>query len=311
MPTVSVITPFLNAEPYLAAAIESVRRQSETNWELLLIDDGSTDKSVAIARRAAELDPRLRLVFNSGEQRGAAAARNLGLRSARGEFVSFLDADDLYEPDALANAVAALKDNPKAGMVYGPSRWWHPGNNEQDWTESVAGLTQSLHHPPDLLIHVILLQRGHVPCTCGVLIRREVIDTVGGFEEQFRLYEDQTLWVKVFLSSPVSVIDTCMARYRQHPESVSALAMESGEYDRLQPHTARAAFLQWLSSYVDDCRQDDPRIRRAMRIARASYDAPPGLQRTLDRLSLFADRILCDARDVFKGRITRLLRCEF
>ncbi|WP_052002847.1 glycosyltransferase [Microvirga sp. BSC39] len=308
MPTVSVITPFLNAEPYLEAAIGSVKGQTETDWELLLIDDGSTDNSVAIARRAAELDSRVRLLFNADEQRGAAAARNLGLQHAQGDVVSFLDADDLYEPDALASAVAAFEANHEAAMVYGPSRWWHPGDEEQDWTESVADLAQRLHDPPSLLTRVILLQRGHVPCTCGVLIRRNVIQTVGGFEERFRLYEDQSLWVKVFLQYPVFVTTTCMARYRQHSGSVSASASESGEYDRLQPHPARMEFLKWVSYYVKSQHVYNRKLERALRIARAYYDAPPSLQRKIDRLAILFRHVVNEFYVRLKPRLRKLLR---
>jgi hypothetical protein len=137
------------------------------------------------------------------------------------------------------------------------------------------------------------LLRGHVPCTCGVLIRHQAIKILGGFEEEFRLYEDQTLWVKIFLHCPVFVIDTCMARYRQYSGSASACATRSGEYDRLQPHAARKAFLIWVTAYVEKQGASDPYLRRAIRIARAYYDAPPGLRRSLDRFSI-RSRLLVD-----------------
>src|SRR5262245_33392805 len=105
---VSVVTNFLNAAPYLRESIDSVIAQSHAGWELLLVDDGSDDGSTGIARRAAGRDPaRCRFLEHPGHQnRGASAARNLGIAHARGEFVAFLDADDVWLPDRLARSVA-------------------------------------------------------------------------------------------------------------------------------------------------------------------------------------------------------------
>ncbi|WP_424934653.1 glycosyltransferase family 2 protein [Amaricoccus macauensis] len=99
-PVVSVITPVWNAERTLEETVRSVRTQSFTDWELLLIDDGSNDGSRALAEELARDDPRLRLL-GWEENRGAAAARNAGIAAARGRFVAFLDADDLWRPEKL------------------------------------------------------------------------------------------------------------------------------------------------------------------------------------------------------------------
>ena len=106
---------------------------------------------------------------------GAAAARNAGIAAARGEFIAFLDADDLFDPDKLAEEVALMRANPAAMMLYGPTRWWHPGEEHRDWVEDMSAQANRLHRPPKLLKNVLLLQRGEVPCTCSVLIRRSAI----------------------------------------------------------------------------------------------------------------------------------------
>src|SRR5690348_12271975 len=100
MVQVSVITPVRDGRAFLGEAIASVQAQTVQDWEMLIVDDGSTDGSAEFAAAAARADPRIRLVA-SGARRGAAAARNAGIRRARGEFVALLDADDLFEPAKL------------------------------------------------------------------------------------------------------------------------------------------------------------------------------------------------------------------
>jgi glycosyltransferase involved in cell wall biosynthesis len=295
MTNVSIIVPFLNAERFLAEAIASVRSQSYQDWELLLIDDGSTDESCAIASAAAVSDVRIRLLARPPEVAGgAAAARNAGLREASGDLIAFLDADDLYEPHRLESQVGAFELHPEIMAVYGPTRWWHPGAEDRDWIEPMQSMAQRVHPPPKLLTRVLLLQRGHVPCTCSVTVKREAMDQVGGFEE-FELYEDQTLLVKVFARYPVYITGVVSARYRQHDYSVSARATRSGEYSRLRPHSARTEFLGWVQDYVRDMGLNDASVERALSLAKASNE---GDWRSLsfgERLTLvrfrFADQL--------------------
>ncbi|MFK4809719.1 glycosyltransferase [Devosia sp. ZW T5_3] len=284
MPKVSIITPVLNAERFLQAAIDSVLAQTETDWELLLIDDGSTDASPEIAAIAAASDARVRTVSRPANARhGAAAARNAGLALAKGEFVAFLDADDLYEPQKLETELALLDAYLEAAMVYGPTLWWRDGERPWRWVEPMQRQANRLHRPPALVSKVILSLDWHVPCTCSVLIRRAAIAEIGGFEEQFTLYEDQTLWTKLFLRYPVFIHDHCLSRYRQHEHSVSAEAIRSGQYQRHAEHRSRAAFLDWVAQYLGG----KTALRRALRLARAPY-AQPGLQRSADLVYLRA-----------------------
>lgn len=101
LPAVSVVTPVWNAEATLAEAVASLRAQTRPDWEMLVVDDGSTDGSRALAERLAADEPRIRLL-GWAANRGAAAARNAGIRAARGRVIAFLDADDRWTPDKLA-----------------------------------------------------------------------------------------------------------------------------------------------------------------------------------------------------------------
>src|SRR6266566_8733383 len=125
---------FLNAERFIEEAIESVFGQTYDDWELLLVDDGSKDGSTEIARRyAEEHSKRVRYFEHAGHQnRGMSASRNLGIRRSRGEFIGFLDADDVWLPHKLEQQLAILKAYPEAAMVYGPIQWWYSWTGNSD-----------------------------------------------------------------------------------------------------------------------------------------------------------------------------------
>lgn len=272
-PRVSVIMPFLDAQAHLAEAIESVIGQTFADWELLLVDDGSSDDGPRIAREFAARESRIRLLPPDPERRGAAAARNRGIAAGRGDYVAFLDSDDLYEPGKLACDVAALDGDEEAAWVYGATQWFYEGERKRDTVERLGVRLDRRYPPPELLNRIILEERGDVPCTCGVTIRRSALDAVGGFEERFALYEDQSLWVKLLLRYPVRVLSGCNARYRQHPASTSSAAASSGAYSQTAGHPARDAFLAWVGDYAA-ANDAPPSVWSALLTAKRLNDSP-------------------------------------
>ena len=124
-PVVSVVTIFLDAERFLDEAVESILAQTFPDWELLLVDDGSTDRSATIAKEWAGRHPdRVRyLTHPGGANRGMSASRNLGIAHARGGLVAFLDADDVWLPGKLAAQVQLAADHPEVAMVCGPTQY--------------------------------------------------------------------------------------------------------------------------------------------------------------------------------------------
>ncbi|RZK52795.1 MAG: glycosyltransferase family 2 protein, partial [Hymenobacter sp.] len=126
-PRVSVLMCFLNGAEFMAEALASVRAQTWTDWELLLVDDGSTDDSVAVAHNAiAAYADRVQILTHPGHANcGLSASRNLALRHARGEYVAMLDADDVWRPEALARMVALLAAAPEVALVGGNALRWY------------------------------------------------------------------------------------------------------------------------------------------------------------------------------------------
>jgi GT2 family glycosyltransferase/SAM-dependent methyltransferase len=247
---ISVVMIFHNADRFIREAIESVLAQTWQEWELILVDDGSTDDSAAIARHFAQADPsRVRCVTHpDGANHGMSASRNLGIAQARGEFLAFLDADDVWLPDMLEQQVSLLEARPDVGMVYGPAQWWFSWTGEdedrgRDFIHELGVPADQTLEPPTLLTR-FLPAEGLSPCTCSVLLRRRVAEQVGGFEPAFRnTYEDQVFFAKVSLVTPVYVSSRCLSRYRQHPESNAT--RNSTKY-----REARAAFLEWLDQHL-------------------------------------------------------------
>jgi glycosyltransferase involved in cell wall biosynthesis len=254
-PLVSCVITFLNAEEFLGEAIESVLAQTHTNLELLLVDDGSTDGSTQVSLRYAERFPeKVRYLEHAGhENRGAAASRNLGIGEARGEYIALLDSDDVWLHNKLEEQVEILDAHPEAGMVYGQSQYWHswtgePEDGHRDHVPKLGVQTDTLFEPPTLSALVYPLGPAAAPCPSDLLLRRDAVERVGGFEEAFRgmyqLYDDQTFLAKVYLNEPVFVAGKCWDRYRQHPDQCVSVVREAGEQ-----HTVRLAFLRWLAEY--------------------------------------------------------------
>lgn len=269
-PLVSVVLIFLDAAAFMDEAIQSVVAQTYARWELILVNDGSTDESPQIATRWAEDDPsRIRHVTHpNGENLGMSASRNLGIREARGTYVAFLDADDVYLPHKLAAQVAILEREKLAAMVYGPSiHWysWEPGREgRRDVPRRLGVEPDRLVQPPALIARFLTLQ-AQTPGTCSVLVRRSVCEAVGGFVIGFPgIYEDQVFFYKICAEWPVYVESTSRDMYRQHAGSHGHVVRTFGEWGDGRPAPRYGAFLRWLAGYLDERRIVDAGARAAL-----------------------------------------------
>src|SRR5262245_958639 len=179
-PLVSVIVIFLNGAKFITEAIKSVFEQTYHCWELFLVDDGSIDGSTQIARQYAERYPGkvCYLQHPDHQNRGMSASRNLGLAHARGDFIAFLDADDVWFPQKLGRQVAIMQAQPRAAMVYGTSQYWF------SWTRDLADLgrddipalgvePERLIEPPPLLT-LSLRSLARTACPSDLLVLRDI-----------------------------------------------------------------------------------------------------------------------------------------
>ena len=270
MPRVSVITVFFNAERFLREAIESAIAQEYEDWELLLVDDGSTDRSSAIALEYAERIPqKIRYLHHlTHSNRGISASQNLGINNAHGEFIAFLDSDDVWMPNKLREQVRLLDRHSESALICGTTHYWYgwTGSEEDKKRDLIIPpgfKDESLVDPPSFLTR-LLKSEIPVPCPSDVMVRRSAAVHVHGFEERFHhLFTDQAFYVKICLSSPVLISTRCWSRYRRHSESSTLRAKRQGSLK-----TARLDFLNWVEDYLASNETTDRDVWQALSIAR-------------------------------------------
>jgi glycosyltransferase involved in cell wall biosynthesis len=312
-PPVTVITIFFNAERFLEETIISVLEQSYGEWELLLVDDGSTDGSKAIALQYAQRYPdKVRyLKHAANENRGISASQNLGIANASGEYIAFLDADDVWLPEKLEQQVAILDSHPEAVMLYGQTHYWHswtgdPKDEKRDLIIEPGVQPNTLVGPPSLLVR-FLREEIPIPCPSDVLVRRHEITEVGGFEESFRrIFTDQVLYAKLCLKWPIYVSGQRWSRYRKHADSAVSVVKKNG-----QLRTSRLVYLTWLERYLDDQGIEDKDVRRALRSAKWKCRLPEvfRLQRHLKyRALLIKESLRAMLRRTLPAPLHRVLR---
>jgi glycosyltransferase involved in cell wall biosynthesis len=303
MPCVSVVLIFLNEERFLEEAVRSVLDQTLADWELILVDDGSSDRSTSIARDLAAADERIRCLDHAGhENRGRNASRNLGVSRATAPYIAFLDADDVWVPDKLAEQVDLLESMPEVALVCGAQfLWfsWDPTSTRADRTLVTGGRADRRLDPPDAALELRPL--GRAP-NAGVdlLVRRGAFEAVGGFDERFHgIYDDQTFLIELYLRDPIYISSRTWLYYRQHSASCC------GQATRTDWWRQQALLLDWLQE--DDKRLADMRVRAAVR--RARRELP---YRRLTAPALEAYDRLCDRLPLeFKERVKRTLRAHF
>jgi cellulose synthase/poly-beta-1,6-N-acetylglucosamine synthase-like glycosyltransferase len=213
------VIPCFNYAQYLPAAIDSALSQEGVKVDVVVVDDASTDDSLAIARRIADADPRVRALANDANC-GAVETFNRGLSAARGEFLVRLDADDLLTPGALARAVAVMQQTPSVGLVYG-----HPLHFDGD--ELPVPRTESdswtIWRGSDWLA-ARCLDGTTTTTTPEVVMRRSVVDVVGG-QKPLAHTHDMEMWLRIAAHADVAYINGAdQAWHREHPGSLSTLA---------------------------------------------------------------------------------------
>jgi glycosyltransferase involved in cell wall biosynthesis len=207
MPKVSVVIPAYNAMQYLPETVDSVLRQSFTDFELLIIDDGSLDN---IKEWTFNLpDKRVKLISQTNQ--GLSSARNTGIVNSNGEYIAFLDADDLWEETKLEKQVNYLNEQPQVGLIH----TWMLLIDEQ--SQPTGKIMKSYAEGK---IWQQLLEKNIIACP-SVMVRRRCFATVGLFDKDLRSIEDWDMWIRIAVFYPFAVIKEPLAYYRQLPNSMS------------------------------------------------------------------------------------------
>jgi len=277
-PFVSVIISFLNEELFLAEAIESVLSQTYSNWEIILVDDGSTDNSTAIAKKYALSYPG-KIIYTDHEEhsnRGLSYSRNHGISHSKGDLMTILDADDVWLEDKLKFQVELMIANPKAEMLCEASAYWHYPWQIKDPNLKIVQVGKErdrLFRPLELVKHLYPLSDGDAPCPSGIIVRRNCLLKHGGFEShftgKFQLYEDQAFLHKFYLNEYIYISSACNNLYRQREGSLVHSIIKEGEYN-----SVRKYFLEWLEKYIMQNNIDEKELQRLMTRALLPYRNP-------------------------------------
>ncbi|MGZ0079080.1 glycosyltransferase [Methylomonas sp. YC3] len=211
-PLASVILPVYNGKKFIRDAITSILTQSHINLELLVVDDGSTDESTSIIKEFSEKDNRIR--FFQQKNSGVAGARNLALREAKGEYIGFIDQDDIWLTDKLESQIAYFEKNPEAVFLHGNIEYIDDKLTPLDkslypWETNASG-----HCFERLFVwNAIAIQT--------VCFKRKCMDTVGFLREDVPGVDDYDYWLRFSRFFSIDYLDKTFALYRFHGENES------------------------------------------------------------------------------------------
>jgi GT2 family glycosyltransferase len=217
-PAVSAIIPSFNRRELAAEAVGSVLSQTFDDFELIVVDDGSEDSTAAFLEESFS-DPRLRVLRQ--ENLGVSAARNTGVRHSRGEFLAFLDSDDLWTQEKLRLSVKALEEHPEAALVYTEEIWRRRGK----WANPCS---HHAKHSGWIFPHCIPLC---IISPSSAVIRRDAFMTAGGFDETLPACEDYDLWLRLTSRSSVHLVEEKLIIKRNgHEGQLSAIHFAQDRY---------------------------------------------------------------------------------
>lgn len=209
MPKISIVIPAYNAELTIKETIESVQKQTLSDFELIVINDGSTDRTLEILQSIE--DHRLKIFsYLNG---GLSVARNRGISQVTGEFIAFLDADDFWKSDKLERQLAALEQHPDAGVAYS----WTYFMNER---EKCLFLGSRLFYEGN--VYADLLLKNFLANGSNPLIRRQAIESVGEFDSTLSHFADWEYWLRLARNWPFVVVPDYQIFYRQSSSTMSS-----------------------------------------------------------------------------------------
>jgi glycosyltransferase involved in cell wall biosynthesis len=227
---VSVIIAAYNYEKYIAETLQSIIAQTHQSWECIVVDDGSTDNTEKAVAEIAQKEPRIKYIYQANQ--GASAARNNGLKHASGDYIQFLDADDLLERKKLEVHVNFLNENRHVDICYGDARYFPSDNPQQRWfrlTEIGEPWIHELNADESVLAAFVT---NNIPINTA-LLRRNVINHVGVFDERIKFVEDWDFWfrcAKHEMSFQFIRAEETLALIRSHGSSLTQIAKRRFEH---------------------------------------------------------------------------------
>lgn len=212
MPKISIIIPTYNGSKYISSSINSVLNQTYKDWELIIIDDGSTDNTESVVKEIIGLSP-LSIRYIKQENRGPNAARNVGLTLSAADFVAFLDSDDVWLPEKLEKQISLFNTykNDLLGVVY----------CEAQVINDKSVVTNEYLEPLDRSIHGNIYQKLFyknyiMGSASGVLVKRSCFDAVGKFDEKLRGFEDWDMWLRIAEKYEYDFVPEILVKLRHH-----------------------------------------------------------------------------------------------
>ncbi len=221
LPLVSVVIPAYNAATFIAETIESVQQQSYEHWEMLVVDDGSTDETAAVVRQYATAEARIRLI--SQPNGGVSKARNRGVEEAHGELIAFLDADDRWLPDKLAAHVEFMRSHPQASASFARA--------ELIQFDGTATRRTTHNFVEQVAVQDVLYNNPTIT-TSNIVIYKSVFERLGGFDESMGHDEDIELLFRLTYRSDLALmgLNRILLQYRLCENGLSSnlAKMEAG-----------------------------------------------------------------------------------
>lgn len=275
MALVSVVIPAYNVEKTITETIKSIQQQTFSDWEIIVINDGSTDRTVEVINSIE--DPRMKIF--SYENGGLPVARNRGIVHATGEFITFIDADDLWTPDKLELQLSALQQHPEAGVAY-------------SWTAFIDEKSNFLYAWEPVFaegnVYPQLLVRNFISSGSNILVRRQFIESAGEFDPSLKSVEDWDYYLRLAALCPFALVPKYQILYRKTSQSMTSKvdvmeksvltvierAFENApiELQFLKNHTLANAYRylakQCLTNVLDDeaVRQASQKLKKALQL---------------------------------------------
>ena len=218
MSKVSVIIPTYNAPKYLVCAVDSVLNQTYKDYEIIIVDDGSDQLTREEICPYMEQFSNIRYLYQ--DNKGPAAARNKGIEASSGEYIAFLDHDDIWLPNKLEVQMKLFNEGPSVGLVYCRFKYLYEDSGiiKEDYREYCSG--QVLDR---------FLSKNYIPTTSLVIARRECFSTLGGLDESLRIVDDYDFYIRVAQRYEFAYSDECLVIWRRHADSMSLAAIEMAE----------------------------------------------------------------------------------